>query len=122
LTSNGKIDRRALPAPEAEGLAERAYVEPQGPVEEAIASIFAEVLRAPRVGAGDGFFELGGHSLLAAQAMARVKNTLGVELPLRTLFEVQTVAGLAEVVEFVRAARSAAQPAAASADMEEGEL
>ncbi|APR77525.1 Siderophore biosynthesis non-ribosomal peptide synthetase [Minicystis rosea] len=95
LTSNGKIDRRALPAPESLGLEERAYVAARGPVEEAIARVFAEVLRVPRVGAHDGFFELGGHSLSATRVVARLRAVLGVELPLRALFEAPTVAGLA---------------------------
>jgi amino acid adenylation domain-containing protein/non-ribosomal peptide synthase protein (TIGR01720 family) len=99
LTSNGKIDRRALPAPEAAGSSEREFVEPRGPVEQAIAAIFAEVLRAPRVGARDGFFELGGHSLLAAQAVARVRAAFGVELSLRVIFETSTPADLAARVE-----------------------
>ena len=95
LTSNGKIDRRALPAPESSGLAASEHVAPRGPVEEAIASIFAEVLRVPRVGARDGFFDLGGHSLLAVQAIGRIRDALGVDLPLRAVFEAPTVADLA---------------------------
>jgi amino acid adenylation domain-containing protein/non-ribosomal peptide synthase protein (TIGR01720 family) len=110
LTSNGKIDRRALPAPEQTGASEREYVEPRGPVEEAIASIFAEVLRAPRVGARDGFFELGGHSLLAAQAVARLRNALGVELPLRAVFEAPTPAELAARIEGALGAAAEAAP------------
>jgi amino acid adenylation domain-containing protein/non-ribosomal peptide synthase protein (TIGR01720 family) len=102
LTENGKVDRRALPAPEAAALPEREYVEPRGPLEEAVAAIFAEVLHAPRVGARDGFFELGGHSLLAAQAMARVRQTLAVDLPLRSIFEAPTPAELAARIEVAR--------------------
>ena len=101
LTANGKIDRRALPVPEAEAAATRAYVAPRGPVEETLAAVFAGVLRLPqgRVGAHDGFFELGGHSLLATQAIARIRTALGVELPLRALFEAPTPAELAPRVE-----------------------
>src|SRR5262249_30561341 len=99
LTENGKIDRRALPAPGAAGAAEHAYVEPRGPIEEVLAGIFAEVLRVPQVGAHDGFFELGGHSLSAVQAMTRVRATLGVDLPLRALFEASTVADFGARVE-----------------------
>ena len=99
LTPNGKLDRRALPAPGVALDSERAHVEPRGPVEEGIAAIFAEVLRATRVGAHDGFFELGGHSLLATQAISRVRAAFGVELPLRVLFEAPTPAALAVEVE-----------------------
>ncbi len=97
LTSNGKLDRRALPAPGAEALAGREYVAPRGPVEEAIAGVFAEVLDLPaaRVGAHDGFFELGGHSLLATMAVARIRARLGMDLPLRALFEAPAPAELA---------------------------
>jgi amino acid adenylation domain-containing protein/non-ribosomal peptide synthase protein (TIGR01720 family) len=100
LTPNGKVDRRALPAPEIEA---RAFVAPRGPVEEAIAGIFAEVLKVPEISAHTGFFELGGHSLLAAQVTARVRDALGVELPLRALFEDDTPAGLAAAVQALAA-------------------
>ncbi len=107
LTPNGKVDRRALPAPEAEA---RVHVAPRGPVEEVIAAVFAEVLRVAAVGAHDGFFELGGHSLLATQAAARLRAALGVELPLRALFEAPTPADLARVVEAEMRGAHAAPP------------
>ncbi|MFT3764375.1 MAG: amino acid adenylation domain-containing protein [Minicystis sp.] len=101
LTANGKVDRRALPAPEVSALVTREHVAPRGPLEETLAGIFAEVLRLPvdQIGAHDGFFELGGHSLLATQAVTRIRAALGVELPLRTLFEAATPADLAVRVE-----------------------
>ncbi|MFT3774240.1 MAG: amino acid adenylation domain-containing protein [Minicystis sp.] len=102
LTSSGKVDRKALPAPEGIA-AERARVSPRGPVEEAIAAIFTDVLKlAPtEVGAHDGFFDLGGHSLLAAQAITRLRAAFGVELPVRALFDAPTVAELATHIESV---------------------
>ncbi|MCY1490218.1 Dimodular nonribosomal peptide synthase [compost metagenome] len=86
LTGNGKLDRKALPAPDADAW-QRPYEAPQGELEGRIAAIWAEVLEVERVGRGDNFFDLGGHSLLAAQASARVELELGIELPLRALFE-----------------------------------
>jgi amino acid adenylation domain-containing protein/non-ribosomal peptide synthase protein (TIGR01720 family) len=98
LTENGKVDRRALPAPEPSLPSADAFVAPRGPLEQAVADVFAAVLKLGRVGASDGFFELGGHSLLATQAVSRLRAALGVDLPLRALFEHPTPAELALVV------------------------
>ncbi len=98
LTLSGKIDRRALPAPGASA-AEAEYVAPRTPTEAALAGIYAAVLRREPVGAHDGFFVLGGHSLLATRVVSRVRDALGVELPLRTLFQAPTVAALAARVD-----------------------
>ena len=99
LTSHGKIDRRALPAPDAErpALAE-AFLAPRSGVEEMLASIWSEVLGGVRVGVNDNFFELGGHSLLATQVMSRVREAFGIEIALRSLFEQPTVGELAETI------------------------
>ena len=99
LNPSGKVDRKALPAPERGGGEAAAYEAPRTPTEETLAGIFAEVLKVPRAGIRDDFFELGGHSLLAIQLLSRVRAVLGVELPVRALFENRTVAALAEGVE-----------------------
>jgi hypothetical protein len=88
-TLNGKVDRQALPTLEATRTAEAAP--PRTAVEEIVAGIWSEVLRLPQVGRTDHFFELGGHSLLVTQIVSRVREALGVELPLRTLFEAPTL-------------------------------
>ncbi|WP_164013943.1 non-ribosomal peptide synthetase [Pyxidicoccus trucidator] len=99
VSANGKVDRRALPMPEAPAAAAETYEAPRTPTEEKLAAIWAEVLRVERVGRFDDFFELGGHSLLATQVVSRLRVLAGVDLPLRELFEASTVAGLATRVE-----------------------
>jgi amino acid adenylation domain-containing protein len=100
LTANGKIDRRALPPPdaaspdaaspeEAEGRA------PSGPLEEALAAMWRDLLGAPRVRANSNFFELGGHSLLAMQLVRMIEGSLSVEIPMRAVFEATTLEALA---------------------------
>ena len=97
LTPSGKLDRKALPAPDPAQL-QGDYRAPQSAAEQCLAQVWAEVLQVPRVGLDDHFFELGGHSLLAAQVIARVKEQMGVVLPLRSLFEKPLLADLAEVL------------------------
>ncbi|MCI0545815.1 MAG: amino acid adenylation domain-containing protein [Candidatus Rokubacteria bacterium] len=100
LTPSGKVDRRALPAPEAEGRAsDRTPTAPRTATEQTLAGIVGEVLARDGVGIDDNFFDLGGHSLLGMQVLARVRRALGVELSLRVLFEEPTVAGLAAEVD-----------------------
>lgn len=118
VTANNKIDRQALAA--RSGVVVRpaeAPVAPRTPTEEAIAGLFASVLRVDRVGIEDDFFALGGHSLLGTQVTYRLRATLGVELPLRVLFEAPTVARLAQRVDTMlartlRVASSGAPPLA----------
>jgi len=95
LTPNGKVDRRALPAPD-QTRDYLTFVAPRSTVEEGLANIWAEVLHLEPIGIHDNFFELGGHSLLATQVISRLHEAFAVELPLRSLFETPTVAGLAE--------------------------
>lgn len=99
VTPGGKIDRRALRAAVAVEPPSQAYVSPRGPTEEALASIWREVLQLERVSIHDNFFELGGHSLLAMRVLSRVRAAFGIDLPMVRLFEHPTVAGLAGCVE-----------------------
>jgi amino acid adenylation domain-containing protein len=96
LTPNGKVDRRALPeiAPSRPELG--ALVPPRTATEAELVHLWRDILRAGEVGVHDNFFELGGHSILATQMVSRLRDTLGVELPLRRLFETPTVAGVAD--------------------------
>jgi amino acid adenylation domain-containing protein len=98
LTSNGKIDRKALPMPEAVRPRAEGFVAPRNPVEQQIAKIWSTVLGFDGIGVHDNFFTLGGHSLLATQVVARVAEEVHVELPLGILFDKPTIAELAEAV------------------------
>jgi amino acid adenylation domain-containing protein len=101
-TPNGKVDRRALPAPAPEPARAGAFTAPTTPTEELLAGIFGELLRLEKVGVEDHFFELGGHSLLAMQLGARVRSAFDIELPARTLFEAPSVGALAGRIEQAR--------------------
>ncbi|MFN9661595.1 MAG: non-ribosomal peptide synthetase, partial [Cyanobacteriota bacterium] len=97
LTRNGKLDRKALPAPESDAYALRAYEPPAGPVEEALAALWSELLGIERVGRHDDFFALGGHSLLAVSLVERMRRQ-GLPVDVRALFTTPTLADLASVV------------------------
>ncbi len=103
LTANGKLDRKALPMPEGDVYAVRRYEAPYGEVETRLVGVWADLLNVGRVGRQDNFFELGGHSLLAMQVTARIRRMFGVELPVRSIFEAPTIAGLASEIEKARA-------------------
>ncbi len=112
LAPNGKIDRRALPGPDlARPDAARVFAPPCTPVESALAGIVGNLLGLTRVGRHDNFFELGGHSLLATRVISRIGTTFQVDLPLRTIFEAPTVAGLAAAItdRLVEGTESSAQ-------------
>jgi acyl-coenzyme A synthetase/AMP-(fatty) acid ligase len=97
LTPNGKLDRKRLPALDAS--AGRAYAAPETSLQRRLAVLWGEVLGVERVGLHDNFFELGGHSLLATRLVARIREELATDVPLRALFEAVTVAELAAILE-----------------------
>jgi amino acid adenylation domain-containing protein len=112
LTLSGKVDRRALARMGTlETREPDAWAAPRGPVEDVLAGAFSEVLGVARIGARDHFFELGGHSLLAMRALSRVRSVLGVDLPLRAIFEAPTVEALARRIDEARGAGPAVESA-----------
>jgi amino acid adenylation domain-containing protein/FkbH-like protein len=121
LTPNGKIDRKALPAPEYKQAPGEGYSAPRTATEERVAAIWGEVLHLERVSADGDFFALGGHSLLAAQVISRLRQAFEIELPLKAMFEAPKLAALAlriqstkrglEIPPIVRVSRDKALPA-----------
>ncbi|WP_327243874.1 non-ribosomal peptide synthetase [Streptomyces sp. NBC_01320] len=100
LTANGKLDRRALPAPEQQSLHTGGdYVHPRSQAEEAVTDIWAQILHTERIGVHDNFFELGGNSLLALRLVAAVQEQFDIDLPVRKVFDMPSVAQLAAEVE-----------------------
>ncbi|MDJ0903585.1 MAG: amino acid adenylation domain-containing protein [Xenococcus sp. MO_188.B8] len=97
LTSNGKIDKRALPAPNFEK-SSTEYISPRTAVEEKVAQIWTEVLKLERIGVNDSFFELGGHSLLATQIISRLRTEFKIELQIQNLLEAPTVTQLSDLI------------------------
>ena len=112
LTPNGKVDRRALPAPEATARDDDDFIAPRTEEEQALAALWSELLQVPKIDVRADFFDLGGHSLLATRLLARIEYDYGIELPLRALFEAPTVEQLAACV--VRACEAADQAALAA--------
>ncbi|MFH8348636.1 amino acid adenylation domain-containing protein [Streptomyces sp. NPDC018045] len=115
LTPNGKVDRKALPAPDPRS--ELGGRGPRSPKEEILCELYADVLRVPRVGIDDSFFVLGGHSLMATRLISRIRTALDVELPIGALFEAPTVAALVRRIDSATAqtrppVRPAIRPAA----------
>jgi amino acid adenylation domain-containing protein/FkbM family methyltransferase len=100
LTSSGKVDRRALPAPQSlSDDSGRSMIAPRTPIEELLAGLWANLLGVEQIGIRDNFFDLGGHSLLATQVISRLREAFKVEVPLRSIFETPTVEHLAKVLQ-----------------------
>jgi amino acid adenylation domain-containing protein len=102
LTASGKVNQRALPAPEQTSV-ETPFALPRTPIEVLLVSIWSNVLKLDRVGIDDNFFELGGHSLLAMQVMARIRDAFQVEVPLRRIFDRPTIAQLSRLISEAQA-------------------
>jgi aryl carrier-like protein len=100
LTGNGKLDRKALPAPEADAYGAGGYEAPEGETEAKLAQIWAEVLKIERIGRHDNFFSLGGHSLLAVTMIERLRR-IGLRLDVRAIFATPTLAGMAATAETI---------------------
>ncbi|MNP34076.1 Linear gramicidin synthase subunit D [compost metagenome] len=98
VTPNGKLDRKALPQPDA-SQTQGEYIAPQRELEQQIAAIWADVLKLERVGLGDNFFELGGHSLLATSVIVRIREQAGVVAELKELFEFPVLADFSRQLE-----------------------
>src|SRR6201999_3392507 len=103
---NGKVNRRALPEPDAGVSVRSAFTSPRTPSERELAQIWCEVLGVARIGVEDSFWDLGGHSLRATQVVSRVRSQLGLQLAVRALFENPTLEGLARHLDAIRPAAS----------------
>jgi amino acid adenylation domain-containing protein len=115
LTPNGKVDRKALPVTELGNLNVDSYVAPTTEVQTRLAALWADVLRVSRVGVRESFFALGGHSMLAVRMLNRLRETFGVEIPLRTVFRAQTIEELSAHVEAALLVGGSGQDKAATA-------
>ena len=122
-TRNGKVDRKALPAPSARDVAPRLRATtPRTPTEEMVVSAFQEVLEREDFGVFDSFFDLGGHSLMAMRLMSKVRLASGIDLPIRNLYERPSVAALAEAIDALAWVASSRQRPSVTAGREEIEL
>ena len=119
LTANGKIDRRALSAI-APAIERTESQPPQTAIEQTLAALWHQILGLEQIGIHDNFFELGGHSLLATQLMSRVRDAFQIEVPLRSLFETPTIAGLAKSIETINWATQGVQIAETSGSVAVG--
>ncbi len=119
LSTSGKVDRRALPAPELRAAVSQQRVPPRTELELTLAAVWCDILGCEDIGIHDDFFDLGGHSLLATQVFSRLREELAVELPVRSLFEAPTVAGLAQRIEAVRWAVESTSMAEVGPDRED---
>ena len=100
LTTNGKVDRKSLPAPDEENrLVDDVFVAPRTPIEERVAEILCALFKVKEVGINDNFFLLGGHSLLGAQLLTKIRNAFSIDLPLRAVFDAPTIAALSARIE-----------------------
>jgi hypothetical protein len=113
LTPNGKVDRRALPAPDGGTTDEEAFIAPSTLDEAVLADIWSDILGVSPISVAANFFELGGHSLLATQMMSRIREKAQVDVPLRAFFEAPTIAQLAVVIADIRAQGDSGKPALA---------
>jgi amino acid adenylation domain-containing protein len=98
VTHNGKLDRKALPAPDHQPASAPSYSPPSGPLQQLLADIWCDVLRRDSVGVDDNFFEIGGHSLLAMELLSRIRDIIGPQITLRNLFEFPTIAELSNII------------------------
>ena len=122
-TQNGKLDRKALPAPGADdGARSRPAVTPRTPTEALVAGVFRAVLNRADIGVFDSFFDLGGNSLMAARLMLQLRTASGHDLPLRVLFERQTVSAVAEAIDGLAWLADSTRPPAAAEDRVEIQL
>jgi amino acid adenylation domain-containing protein len=106
LTLNGKIDRKSLPAPDLNLRQGGEYIAPQTELEQALASIWSEILKIDNIGIYDNFFKLGGHSLLATQVISRIRRAYNIDISLRSLFEQPTIVALSEIVDALKQEKS----------------
>ena len=103
LTSNGKVDSRALPIPEFKNGLESSFIAPSTPTQEILANLWAAILSVEKVGIYNNFFDLGGHSLLATSLLFRIRQAFAIDFPLRCLFETPTIAALSKLIESFKA-------------------